>query len=120
MGSTEVEKCPELLRIAGLLQEVYFSFQCSPNAVSRDLNRVVLAMKGPMSDQQIADWLVRPNPHLKDVPPLAWLQQRWGLTSVLRAARVQTDSNQSDSVARVASGPSGAPIDRRRLSPVWH
>ena len=88
LRSPEVVKRPELLRITGLLQECYFAFQCHPNAVGRDLGRVVLAMRGFMNDQEIADWLVRQNSQLKDVAPLGWLQQRWGLVPVLNAAEL--------------------------------
>ena len=89
---TEVSKRPELLRITGMLQECYFAFQCRDDALGRDLGRVVLAMRGAMTDQEIADWLIRQNPHLKEISPLGWLSQRWGLTSVLTAAALRVES----------------------------
>ncbi len=89
---SEVSKRPELLRVTGLLQECYFAFQCRDDALGRDLGRVVLAMRGSMTDQEIADWLIRQNPHLKEISPLLWLSQRWGLTSVLRAATFRVGS----------------------------
>lgn len=88
----EVSKRPELLRITGMLQECYFAFQCRDDALGRDLGRIALAMKGAMGDQEIADWLITRNPHLKDVSPLGWLSQRWGLPSVMEAASRRIDS----------------------------
>ncbi len=89
---SEVSRRPDLLRIRGMLQECYFAFQCRDDALGRDLGRVVLAMRGSMTDQEIADWLIRQNSHLKEISPLVWLSQRWGLTSVLRAASARAGS----------------------------
>lgn len=94
----EVVARPELLRIHGLLQECYFAFQCRADPVGRDVGRVVLAMKGRAGDLVIADWFIRSNPQLKETAPLTWLEQRWGLPPVLRAAEA-SDFDGADSSA---------------------
>lgn len=83
---SEVVLRPELLRVTGLLEECYFEFQCRSERVSRDLGRLVLSLRGSADDLTIADWLVRQNLQLKEVSPLVWIEQGWGLGPVLRAA----------------------------------
>lgn len=86
MRTGEIVARPEMLRITGLLEECYFEFQCRSDARTLDLGRVVLSMRGWGDDLVIADWLVRQNLHLKDMTPLAWIEQGWGLGPVLGAA----------------------------------
>ncbi|MDH4118458.1 MAG: hypothetical protein OEW30_13820 [Acidimicrobiia bacterium] len=77
----------ELLRIGGPLQEVYFAFQLRNDAVGNDLARVVLTMRGNLTDQEIADWLFTENPLLDGATPLRWLENRRSLATLLGAAR---------------------------------
>jgi len=88
----QVRMRPDLLRVTGLLEECYFGFQCHSNGLATDLARVVLSMRGPMSDLVIADWLVRPNLELKDLAPLTWLERGGDPESVLLAAKLFLDN----------------------------
>jgi hypothetical protein len=56
--------------------------------MAKDIGRVVLTLRGRWSDIEIADWLVRQNPDLKEITPLAWIQHGLGLHPALRAAEV--------------------------------
>jgi hypothetical protein len=114
----ELSGHPELLHVSGLLEECYFAFQCRPDAVGRDIGRVVLAMRSFTSDQQIADWLVRQNPDLKETSPLEWLQRRWGSSHVMKAAEHAFDAahQRRKSDAGAKTSPTGGPAARRETA----
>jgi hypothetical protein len=73
LSARELRARPDLLRIGGIwLEEVYFEFQFDRNGIRRGLGDVVLALRGDMGDEAIADWLIRPNSLLATETPLRW------------------------------------------------
>ena len=87
--SDETKQRPDLLRLRGRwLQETYFAFQFDERGVRPDLGRVVMDLRGRHSEQDIADWLVRPNRLLDNVSPLRWMRGGHGPAEVLDAAHV--------------------------------
>jgi hypothetical protein len=109
---------PELLRVSGLLEECYFAFQCRADAVGTDIGRVVLAVRSFMTDLQIADWLVRQEPNLKETSPLEWLEHRWGSSHVLKAAEhtLGASRQRGDSKPGATKSPTGGPAVRRETA----
>lgn len=87
ISKSEIQKRAELLSVSGLIQECYFEFQCRSDPVAKDLGRIVLALRGLMSDLEIADWLIRQSPALEGLSPLAWLERGLQLSPVLAAGR---------------------------------
>jgi hypothetical protein len=77
---------PDLLRVTGLLEECYFEFQCQSDRLMKDVGRVVLAMRGQLTDIEIADWMVRQNSDLREMTPLAWIQHGLGMHTAIRVA----------------------------------
>lgn len=79
---------PDLLRIGKPpLDEAYFAFQFGPTGIRRELGAVVLALKGRCDDLVIADWLLRPNPRLRNGSPLTWLREGGDYHRAVEAAR---------------------------------
>lgn len=88
VSTDEVRHRPDLLRLGGRwLEETYLAFQFNDTGVRRDVGAVVLALKGRFADEEIADWLVRPNVALEHYSPLAWLRSRHQLAALAVAVR---------------------------------
>lgn len=75
-----------LLRITGrlALEEVYPAFQFASVGLRRDLALVGVLLTRRMDHGAACDWLFRPNPGLRDVAPIHWLEDRGSFESVLR------------------------------------
>jgi hypothetical protein len=110
---------PDVIHIGGRsLPEAYVAFQFDRSGIRRDLARVVLALRGRYDDIEIANWLVRENPHLLGTTPLAWLNHRHRLDRVLDAAAhcsrglPVADVPQGDAVTSPSSAHRATPRQR--------
>lgn len=78
---------PDLLRLGGTwLEEVYFEFQFDRPGVRRSLSDVVIALRGRLGDEAIADWLIHPNGFLGSETPLRWSEHGRDQAQLLDAA----------------------------------
>ena len=75
---------PDLLRAGGrTYKEAYFALQFDETGIRDDIGRIVLALRGRITDVAIADWLVRGSPALEGMSPLSWLNRGGDLRHLL-------------------------------------
>jgi hypothetical protein len=78
-----------LLHITGrlALEEVYPAFQFAEVGVRRDLALLGVLLTRRIGHAEACDWLFRPNPRLRDLPPVRWLSGQGPFEAVLEALR---------------------------------
>ena len=75
---------PDLLRAGGrTYKEAYFALQFDETGIRDDIGRIVLALRGKITDVVIADWLIRGSPALDGMSPLSWLNRGGDLGHLL-------------------------------------
>ncbi len=76
-----------LLHITGrlALEEVYPIFQFAEVGLRRDVALIGVLLTRRIDHAAACDWLFRPNPHLRDLPPIQWLTDRGSFEAALEA-----------------------------------
>lgn len=76
-----------LLHITGrlALEEVYPAFQFAEVGLRRDIALLGVLLARRIDQAAACDWLFRPNPRLRDIPPIQWLSDRGSFEAVLDA-----------------------------------
>jgi hypothetical protein len=78
---------PHLLRIAApvCLEEAYPALQFDDAGVRPDVAMVGVLARRRVGDDEVCDWLVRPNPRLGGTPPLRWMDSGGSMEPLLEA-----------------------------------
>lgn len=76
-----------LLHITGRLavEEAYPVFQFAEVGARRDVSLIGVLLARRIDQAAACDWFFRPNPRLRDLPPIQWLTDRGSFESVLDA-----------------------------------
>jgi hypothetical protein len=87
MTSTEVAAHPHLLRIDTpiSLEEAYPAVQFDDAGVRPDVAMIGLLARRRVLDDEVCDWLVRPNPLLGGTSPLRWMDSGGSMEPLLGA-----------------------------------
>ena len=87
LPSRHISHRPDLLRAGGrTYKEAYFALQFDETGIRDDIGRIVLALRGRITDPAIADWLVRGSSALDGMSPLSWLNRGEDLRHLLLLA----------------------------------
>jgi len=83
----EVASHPHLLRIDApiCLEEAYPSMQFDGTGVRPDLAMIGVLARRRVDDDEVCDWLVRPNPLLGGTAPLRWMDTGGSMEPLLDA-----------------------------------
>jgi len=78
---------PHLLRIGGplCLEEAYPCLQFEDEGIRVDVAIIGMLARRRVTDDEVCDWLVRPNPALAGTAPLTWLEVIGSLEPLLMA-----------------------------------
>ena len=106
LSASDVSHRPDLLRAGGrTYREAYFALQFDEMGIRDDIGRIVLALRGKMTDAAIADWLVRGSAALDGMSPLSWLNRGGDLGHLLALA-----SEAAPSISKAKSDSATPPV----------